>query len=163
MATSFNQFQGNNLSNLKALQKLFTENEGTIVELSAAVSKMESRLKQQEDIMTTSVALCTEALSHMSRGTVKYSSVESTNQEIKIANLKSTQTKPEVLLPVMTSMESPSSHFVAGQTNSQSLDHEDPYGLIWEDQEDGLGFDRDDPYGMIWDDQEDYEVGLGFE
>eukprot|EP00091_Calanus_sinicus_P001842 TRINITY_DN11871_c0_g1_i1.p1 TRINITY_DN11871_c0_g1~~TRINITY_DN11871_c0_g1_i1.p1 ORF type:complete len:104 (+),score=27.68 TRINITY_DN11871_c0_g1_i1:336-647(+) len=88
---------------------------------------------------------------------------ESSIHKDRIANLKSTQTKPEVLLPVMSSMHSLSSPFLSDQTYSQILDQESPYGDNWEDQEDGLGFDHEDPYGLIGEDQDDYQVGLGFE
>eukprot|EP00091_Calanus_sinicus_P019700 TRINITY_DN503_c0_g2_i4.p1 TRINITY_DN503_c0_g2~~TRINITY_DN503_c0_g2_i4.p1 ORF type:complete len:203 (-),score=65.66 TRINITY_DN503_c0_g2_i4:55-579(-) len=72
--------------------------------------------------------------------------VEPIIQETKIEDLKSTQTKPEVILPVMPALQSPSSQFVAGQTNIQASP-----------------LDQDDPYGLIWDDTEEHEVGLGFE
>eukprot|EP00092_Neocalanus_flemingeri_P031880 GFUD01034631.1.p1 GENE.GFUD01034631.1~~GFUD01034631.1.p1 ORF type:complete len:418 (-),score=104.68 GFUD01034631.1:95-1261(-) len=67
-------------SNLNTLQKHITDNEETINnaftnKLSQVVAKIETRMKQHEDFMTTSVAVCAEAFSHMSRGTVKYSSI----------------------------------------------------------------------------------------
>ena len=43
MTNNFNQIQDKNSNNLRALHKLLTENEGTIVKLNAAVTKMESR------------------------------------------------------------------------------------------------------------------------
>ena len=72
--------------------------------------------------------------------------VEPIIQEVKIEDLKSTQTKPEVLLPVMRDLQSPTSQFVVGQTITQAS----PLG-------------QEDPYGLIWDDTEEHEVGLGFE
>ena len=88
LTNNFNETQEKNSNNLKSLQKLFRDNEGTIVDdftskLNDVVEKMEKRLKQHEDFMTTSVAVCAEAFSHMSRGTVKYSSVFLNNVFIK--------------------------------------------------------------------------------
>eukprot|EP00092_Neocalanus_flemingeri_P004724 GFUD01005089.1.p1 GENE.GFUD01005089.1~~GFUD01005089.1.p1 ORF type:complete len:405 (-),score=135.84 GFUD01005089.1:170-1384(-) len=67
-------------SNLNALQKLTIDNEVAIAndfttKLNNVVAKIETRMKQHEDFITTSVAVCAEAFSHMSRGTVKYSSL----------------------------------------------------------------------------------------
>ena len=71
LTNNFNEIQEKNSNNLKSLQKLFTDNEETIVDdftnkLNNVVAKMETRLKQHEDFMTTSVAVCAEAFSHMS-------------------------------------------------------------------------------------------------
>eukprot|EP00092_Neocalanus_flemingeri_P031881 GFUD01034632.1.p1 GENE.GFUD01034632.1~~GFUD01034632.1.p1 ORF type:complete len:418 (+),score=118.09 GFUD01034632.1:89-1255(+) len=67
-------------SNLNALQKLTIDNEVAIAndfttKLNNLVAKIDTRMKQHEDFMTTSVAVCAEAFSHMSRGTVKYASI----------------------------------------------------------------------------------------
>eukprot|EP00092_Neocalanus_flemingeri_P000970 GFUD01001037.1.p1 GENE.GFUD01001037.1~~GFUD01001037.1.p1 ORF type:complete len:403 (+),score=116.79 GFUD01001037.1:83-1210(+) len=67
-------------SNLNALQKLTIDNEVAIAndfttKLNNLVAKIDTRMKQHEDFITTSVAVCAEAFSHMSRGTVKYASL----------------------------------------------------------------------------------------
>ena len=82
ITNNFNEIREKTSSNLNSLQKLCIGNEVSIAnectkELNNVVDKMETRMKQHEDFITTSVAVCAETFvhSHMSRGSVKYSSV----------------------------------------------------------------------------------------
>ena len=76
MSTNFKQIQETNSENLKALQKLFVKNQVTLTDdftskLNTFLYKFQRILKQHGDFMATSVAVCAEAFSHMSRGTVE--------------------------------------------------------------------------------------------
>ena len=67
LTNNFNEIKEKSLSNLNTLQKLITDNKVTLADaftitqkLNNVVTKIERRVKQHEDFMTTSVAVCAE-------------------------------------------------------------------------------------------------------